>query len=286
VSLINEITSWVHDLFGNQTLRTTETSSIFGDIRIPISLGLVEGVKIFKISGLNDDIDNNDREDIISQGGTYQWLLSADTLNISSTSADDSAAGIGAQKITVIGLAPDFSEQTKEYILNGITVVTTADTWLRINNVIVSSVGANEFNVGEISINGTTLGNTLAHIPLDTSDIGLNKSFQTIFTVPLGFVALPIEVIPSITKRGGGTGVREGAFTIMVRNIISNVFLAGSLIAARSDGSGVNLVNPNYPSVLDEKTDVKGVAIAYSNNTRMVMNVSFLLIEKSVFGLV
>ena len=75
------------------------------------------------------------------------------TMQIASTSADDTLAGTGAQQITIRGLDQYFEEVVVSNIeMNGQTPVTIPGEWLRINRIFVDDTGSTNNNLGDLYV--------------------------------------------------------------------------------------------------------------------------------------
>jgi hypothetical protein len=107
----------------------------------------------------------------------YTYPTSATTLTVVSTSASDDTVA----KILISGLDANFAPISETIALNGVTGVTTVNSYLRINSLLMTSPGTSQTtNVGTITIKQSS--NTLAQI-----NIGVGKSQSTIYTVPAGY---------------------------------------------------------------------------------------------------
>ena len=140
---------------------------------------------IFKF-GFNPDIDNA-LETVWAQGGLYTYLTSASTLYVSSSSANDTAAGTGAQNVTISGLDADYNEVSVTVDLNGQTAVQLglANNWIRVNRGVVNTSGTT----------GTPKGVMLSHenivqnikVTADRLDL-VGPSKRTISYLPVSHV--------------------------------------------------------------------------------------------------
>lgn len=96
------------------------------DFLLEVSKGNVPGHSSVQKFGRNFDIDTaTDPEDCASQGGTYTYLASGQTLYASSSNAGD------GQQVTVEGLSGGWNEQNKTVTLNGQNQVAIDGTWIR-----------------------------------------------------------------------------------------------------------------------------------------------------------
>jgi hypothetical protein len=133
--------------------------------------------------GFNPDIRNAE-EDLLPQGGVYTFPATATKMDLVSTDADDDGdpADTGARTITIYGLLADYSEASETLTLNGTTPVTTANTYLRINNMRVASAGSSNAPEGILSLSETT-GTTYKYGYIRN---GFTRQRTLIYTVPLG----------------------------------------------------------------------------------------------------
>lgn len=116
------------------------------------------------------------------------FMTAANTIVISSTSADDTLAGTGVQKINVAGLDINFDVITEDIDMNGQSAATSTKQFFRIQKIQSIQVGSTGINVGDIYVSET--GSTLtAGVPADGEifrAMFATTNFDTmgIFTVP------------------------------------------------------------------------------------------------------
>lgn len=119
-------------------------------------------------------------------GTLYSYLTAATTLKLSSSSADDAAAGTGARVVTIYGLDADFNEIQEDLGLNGQTAVSTVKEYLRVYRVAVITAGSGSENAGDIYIGN---GTVTAGVPADKYakiSTGNNQTLMAMMTVPAG----------------------------------------------------------------------------------------------------
>lgn len=266
-------------------VRTIDSYNIFGDPKYVISLGLINGIDARRASGFNADITTAVTEIVATQGGaTYPYPLVADTLNISSTDLNDTLLGIGANTLRIIGIGSDDKELTEDIALAGLTVVTTVNQFRRINSVNVLTGGVLNENQGVISLTHTISGGLLAEVIKSSTDVGCNRSFSSIQTVPVGKIALITGALASITRQSTGSGVKEGEIQFRVR-APGSVFIPSNVTGLRSDGASSIQVSVDHPVVVPEKSDIEFVGNAFQVGTSFTATYSYLLIDKAIFGL-
>jgi len=275
----------INDLFNNKSVNITNPQEIFGDIRIPISLGLIPGIELKRINGFVNDVDSNDSSDVIYQGGTYPFLAAAQLIDIVSDNINDIVGGIGANTVRIFGLLDGYIKDFEDVPLNGLVPVQTTKAFIAINDAIVLTAGALNVNAGIITFTDNAANSIQAQIGVNDNDVGLVSAFQTIQTIPVGKIGLLVHSIASITKRGGSTGVKEGVLSLGVSEFDSNIFYTGRFTTTRSDGTSFVKIDDDFPNVLNEKSSLKASVFSFTNNTRFSVSLTMLLIDKQIFGL-
>lgn len=92
---------------------------------------------------------------------TVRWASLFDAeyaLDITSSSANDAAAGTGARTATIYGLDKDWNPQTESITLNGQTIVTTTKKYLRVFEIVIDTIGSGLKNAGDIYVVKTGTG--------------------------------------------------------------------------------------------------------------------------------
>ena len=108
---------------------------------------------------------------------TYTYITSASTLTLASTSASDDTVA----KVLISGLDSGFNQISETLQMNGVTGVTTLNSYYRVNNLVLISAGTGQTtNVGVITLKQSS--NVIAQI-----NAGIGKSQSTVYTVPAGY---------------------------------------------------------------------------------------------------
>jgi len=94
---------------------------------------------------------------LLNQSGL---LNIASTIDISSSAVEDTALGVGAQTVKLLGLGAGGVFQTETISLAGRTVVTSSKTWYRVFFAQVTTKGTTGYNVGDIYVIKTGTGGT------------------------------------------------------------------------------------------------------------------------------
>lgn len=183
------------------------------DNPVSIALGLNPlaraGGFVISRSGFNSSISPGTvPEDIWGGGGLYTGFPSGDpeTVQVFSSSANDTANGSGARVVRVTGLDENWNIVTENVILNGTAPVTTTKLFRRVNRLLVISSGDDNtaFNAGIIQCrHSVTQGNVFASM-----GVGLNATLNGGYTIPDNHIGLLMTMIVSI--RGGASAAVDG----------------------------------------------------------------------------
>ena len=123
--------------------------------------------------------------DIWTAGTNLAFLGSAETMDVSSGSANDTLLGTGARSVTLQGLDGDWNEISETVDMNGTSAVTTTQRFLRVNRAFIEDVGTIQTNDDDIDIVATTAATTQAQI-----GAGLGQTLKSQVSIPAGFTAL------------------------------------------------------------------------------------------------
>lgn len=170
----------------------------------------------------------NVQQDVWPYAGDHTWLTAASTLQVVSSSANDTAAGTGARSITITGLDINLATISETVTFNGTTPVTTVNSYFRLLRGFIGATGtyANT-NLGNITITATTGGSVQGYIA-----IGHGRLSQGAYTVPAGRRFILKRVIV------GSEATKPTNF---------HIYIQGSLpVTAPYGGKQVGL---NYPAV-------------------------------------
>lgn len=163
---------------------------------------------VHKQIGHNPLLAADTAEDVWAQGGARSIFSAAETFNIVSGDAADTAAGTGARMVKIVGLNGSHALQTETVTLNGTTDVETANSYLHIHKMEVILSGSGQTNAGAITATGTTSSNVMSSITA-----GEGRAHQTHFMVPAGYTCFITDVLYS-TFRASGTGRKEAEFSL------------------------------------------------------------------------
>ena len=212
-----------------------------------VALGKVPFWRTFRKFGMNDTVPATGTEEIWPVGTTKVWPTAAAVLSTVSSSAADSAAGIGTRSIIIEGLDANYDEITETVALNGTSAVTTTQSFFRVNRAYGATAGSNEINVGDITI--SLSGDPQAYIEANEG-----QTHQTHYTVPAGHVML-------IDSFHVGVGRMSGSSDLHVQTETRDASSANSHWVTLSDVYLYqNTHDDEYSSqVVNEKCDIRQV---------------------------
>jgi hypothetical protein len=218
---------------------------------LQVARGQIPGHKLQFKFGHNLAVSNT-KETIWAEGGLYVYPTSATQMTVSSSSADDAAAGTGARTINIQGLDADYNEISEDIILNGQTPVTTVNSYLRINRGAVLTAGTGGKNAGIIRAGtGTVTSGVPANVFLSIDGDGDNQTLMCLWTVPAGYTAFMVQ-----TNISTGNASQTPALlkATLVARPQGGVFNTKERITLKD---GNHLQDYNFPLRFTEKTDLE-----------------------------
>jgi hypothetical protein len=180
----------------------------------PFGLQVAEGAvgfhSVLHIFGFNADIDTGVEEAIWPAGGPIPYLSSPVAMKVSSSSANDAAAGTGARTVFIKGINGTGSETSETITLNGQTEVVTTNTYSFIQQVTVMTVGSGGKNAGNIYVGTGTVTAGVPAVVYGIAATGENNSLTGAWVCPTGYTGY-------ITKGSIATGTENGSNYIVGR---------------------------------------------------------------------
>ena len=243
------------------------------DFLSEVSKGNVPGQSAVLVGGANPDISSGVEEDLWPQGGSLIYLSSPETMNIVSANAADNVAGTGAASVFVSGLLAG-AIVTDFVSMDGITPVTTTQTFDVVNFMFVLAAGTSLTNLGIITATATIAGTVQCAMAAGTaiSQHGFRRIQQ-------GRNAIIKQVEIDGTKLSGGS-LPVIDFRIYAR--FTGATSPWIVIFERKMDTAVSnqLVIP-FPcsGVLGALADIRMSASSDQNNTVATMSVSLLEYE-------
>lgn len=254
-----------------KVFRSNATGALFN---LDVSRNFIEEHYPLYKFGFNSDI-NGTEETIWTQGGNYVWPTSAAQRYVSSSSADDTAAGTGVRSIRIFGLDANYNEITEDITLTGQTQKITANSYLRIYRAYAITAGSGGTAAGIVYIAdsgvsaGVPTGNVYANLGAD------NQTQLGIYTVPAGYTLYLDDVNFSCAMSLANNtmtvkfNVRE--FGAVFRTVIVHILQSNSLIDKFE-----------YPLQIPEKTDIETRALSTSSNNPVAVSFQGVLIKNNI----
>jgi hypothetical protein len=240
---------------------TTPSVSQFGRIEpfeLQVSRGQITGHRSVVVFGYNPDVDTS-RVTVWPYTGILPLPAAALRMKVSSSSANDTAAGTGARTVFVAGLDANYNEISEIVTLNGQTAVLTTQFFLHINNAYVATAGSTLSAAGDIYFGD---GVVTAGIPATVYDLikfDYNQRITGSYTIPAGYTGYVSQGLFSAGQPGGSAQVSGRLLTIATDGI-------RRAAAITTVNNGVADYVFEYPLQIPEKTTLEATAQGSSNN--------------------
>lgn len=232
--------------------------------------------------GVNPAVSTTE-ETLWYYGGTYNFLSAATQLLVSSSSANDTAAGTGARTIQIIGMDSEFNISVEVVTLNGQNTVTTSKSFLRVLRAFNLTAGTGQVNEGDIYIHNSAV---VVGVPSTATAVyavipaAQGQTQQVIHTIPVGFTGYIIGA----RYFAGRTGNNYATFKIKSKP--NNVAIGGDELNAirvinTSDIKNSIALDYPVPIQVTQKTDV-WIDVAMSSGTVQLSGGLDLVIVKEI----
>jgi hypothetical protein len=153
---------------------------------LQVARGQITGHSIVHVFGHNPDIDTSE-ETVWPTGGLLGHPASPTIMKISSSSANDTAAGTGARTVYILGINSTGGYVEETVTLNGQTAVNTVHAYDAIQNMTVMSVGSGGVNAGTIYAGTGTVTDGVPAVKYSAMGIGDNLALVGHWTCPTGY---------------------------------------------------------------------------------------------------
>ena len=255
----------------------SEISSIsrFGKtepFQLQVSRGQVAWHDAVTVWGYNPDVDQS-IETVWGNGGIVSFIGAAGTMNVSSTSTEDTSSGTGARTIVIQGLDSNHDPITETVTLNGQTTVVTTKQFLHINYVYVATAGSGKANAGTLYIGS---GVNTAGVPATVYGAvytGLNASTTACYTVPSGYTAY---VVNGGISAGQASGSSEVTGYLLTRDPTADI---ARVVSAAAFNNGSAEYDFTLPLKVAEKYSIEARAVGKSNNNSVAAHFQLILIK-------
>jgi len=243
------------------------TDPVPKDFYLEVSKGNIAGHQIVIMQGSNPDVDTAAAENIWDIGGVLIYATAGEQWAIRSLSANDTAAGTGAQEVTVTYLDDNYVEQTEAIEMGGTssTSFTNADAFRAIH-CEVTRVGSGGKNDGEITIR--VQGGGDRRIGIEEGD---NRSLHGFYTVPAGKTAYLISAFATIAKG------KDAVVEVLVTNGDNGIFIRQAPVAIYQNSIVLDMKAPI--NKLPEKSDIQFLCTTENNNTVVNATLQMIVID-------
>lgn len=235
-----------------------------GEFFIEVAKGNIDNHSLIRRYGKNSAIAATE-EDIWTGGGLYSYQTSAQSLEILSGSADDSSAGTGAQTVYVSGLDGNYAEVNETVIMDGTNTVNLSNSYLRVDEMYILTVGSGGTNAGDITLRVSGGGDTQALMVT-----GENEALSALYTVPSG-------------KTGYLMGSQASSSRDeFARYMVKSKNFGDSVFRLKDNVEGYENINDhrfNIVLMVPEKSDIKMSAISDSVNATVSASFDLLLVS-------
>lgn len=240
------------------TTGSTVPGSADIDFYLAVAKGDFTGYSNVSKFGYNHSVSQIAYESIWEGSNAYPWMSSADYLQVLSSSANDTSAGTGARTVEIEGLDSNWDVQTETVSMNGTTVVTTTNQFLRIFRAIVVTGGTSLRNEGDITIRDQSTSTTRALITNGpTSSFG--QTLMAVYTIPAGKTGYVVNINFSSAKD------QEQEYRLMARdNTVANA--AWNVKEFMTGRGGFSDFVKRAINKYTEKTDLDLQVISSSNS--------------------
>lgn len=211
-------------------------------------------------------------ETVWRQGGLYEYPSAPTTMTVSSTSANDTAAGTGARTVVVSGLVDDFEAATETVSLSGQTPVTVPGNWIRINRITADDVGSLTVNDGDMHVGEGTVTSGVPATTYGFVGAGDGTSLSSVFTFAKGTTGYGIS---SVYYGGKGDEVEARLFLREPGKSFRVVTEVRCFQNQSSKERALNFVE------VPEKTDVEIRARAIAGNIDVFAYHEALIVDES-----
>ena len=239
---------------------------------LQVSRGQIQGHSVITISGYNSDVDT--AWEMITPIGDLSYPAAALQMTVSSSSANDTSAGTGARTVLISGLDANYLVITETVTMNGQTAVTTTNSFLRINSMLVASAGTGLANAGTIYIGSGVVTSGVPATIYNVIAVGYNSTTSSQYTIPAGYTGY-LAIARIALAQDTGTSL----ITARTRFVGTNgIALTGPVIVTNNNIS--TQIFP-YPIPIAEKTRIQGEAIGGAANNEAAGFFEIVLIKNS-----
>lgn len=176
----------------------------------------------------------------------YTYLTSAEILKVSSSSAQDGVGGTGIRTLYIEGLDANYNLQNEIITMNGVGIVLTTKSYIRVFRAYGVICGTSFTSVGNINITNNAGTNQLLII-----NAGDSQTLMTMWTVPANYV---LYLTAGTFSTNSNKGARVSFFT---RQLDGGTLYPWRIRYRSFIFSGNNNFPFSIPFVIPAKTDLE-----------------------------
>lgn len=251
---------------------TTDLNPYFG-----IAMGLFSDLSYITKYSTNEAVGTSWTDVWSNSAGSLTHLTTAYTVTATSSSANDTAAGSGAQTIRVEGLDENWTVATEDITMNGVSASSaTTTTFIRVYRAYVLTTGTyGGRNAGTIDIKETNGSTIQAQIPL-ISTLGAGQTLMSQYTVPAlktGYVVgMHVDVASSKT-------VNVSVEFRLNADDVTTPYSPWRKALHIQGVSGSTSLLPPLPFIFPQKTDIRVLAKTDTGTAEIAFNYQLILAD-------
>lgn len=155
--------------------------------------GNFAGSTMISIQGHDKTVPNGGPFDLSPGFGGLSYVVDQSVIfatpavvGVSSTDADDTSAGAGAQTVRIFGTDSTGVLAFNDVSMTGLTAAFTADEFKSVHSIITLTSGASNWNEGTLWVGTGTVTSGVPAVRMLSMEIAHNKSFTGYYVVPTG----------------------------------------------------------------------------------------------------
>ena len=161
---------------------------------LQVARGQIPGHSTIHVFGHNPDVDNGVEATVWPiPGAILGHPVSPTIMKISSSNANDTAAGTGARTVRILGINGTGGYAEEIVTLNGQTAVNTVNTYDAIETMTVLTAGSGGVNAGTIYAGTGTVTSGVPVVPYSAIGVGDNTSLVGHWTCPTGYTGYLVK---------------------------------------------------------------------------------------------
>ena len=245
----------------------------FEPFELQVARGQIFGHRTVKVFGYNPDVDQT-RVTVWPYTGIIPILQTPIQYKVSSSSANDTAAGTGARSVYISGLDANHAEISETVTLNGQTAVLTTQYFLHINDAYVATAGSSLGAEGDIYFGDGTVTSGVPATVYDLIKLDYNQRITGSYTIPVGYTGY-------ITQGQFSSGQDVGSTSVTGRLLVVGLDGIRRAAAVVTVNNGVASYDFHYPIAVQEMNTIEAAAQGSANNNNASCMFSIVLIKNN-----